>query len=93
MAVWGPDHSDVNSHTGKTDNAVHPRSLDCRLAFKFRTEFEEEGGSSFKVVDNDADVVHPLDRHPTQSSPSTTAELLDPGHHRHSARGTRNTGR
>jgi hypothetical protein len=34
-----------------------------RLAFQLQTEFDEERGSSREVVDNDADVVHPLDRH------------------------------
>jgi hypothetical protein len=34
-----------------------------RLALQLQTEFNEERGCSLKVFDNDADVVHPLDRH------------------------------
>jgi hypothetical protein len=37
--------------------------VDCRLALQLQTEFDEERGGSREVVDNDADVVHPLDRH------------------------------
>ena len=45
------------------DDAVHPTSLDCRLALQLQTEFDKERGRGREVVDNDADVVHPLDRH------------------------------
>ena len=37
--------------------------FDCRLALELQTKFEKECSSSLEVVDNDADVVHPLDRH------------------------------
>ncbi len=63
MAVRGPHHGDVVSDTVEPDDAVHPLSLDCRLALQLQTKFDEERDSSLEVVDNDADVVQPLDRH------------------------------
>jgi hypothetical protein len=41
---------------------------------QLHTKFDKERNSSLKVVDNDADVVHPLNRHtPEHSWPSTAA--------------------
>jgi Acetyltransferase (GNAT) domain len=37
-------------------------ALDCRIALQLQSEFDEERRSSREVVDDDADVVHPLDR-------------------------------
>jgi hypothetical protein len=42
---------------------VHPTPLDRRLAFQLHTEFGEERFGSLEVVDNDENVVHPLNRH------------------------------
>ena len=45
------------------DDAVHPTSLDRRLALQLQTKFDEERDRSVEVVDDDDDVVHPLNRH------------------------------
>ena len=66
MVVRSPNRCDVDSDIVETDNAVYPRSLDCRLALQLQTEFKKERKSSLQVVHNDADVVHPLDRHTPQ---------------------------
>ena len=63
MAVRRPHHGDIDSDTGEPDDPVRPRSLDGCLAFQLQTEIDEERDSSREVVDNDTDVVHPLDRH------------------------------
>jgi hypothetical protein len=63
VAVWGPHHCDVHSDVVEPDDAVHPTSLDCRLALQLQTKFDKERDSSLEVIDDDADVVHPLDRH------------------------------
>jgi hypothetical protein len=47
----------------EADDEVHPRSLDGCLALQLQPEFDEERDGCREVVDNDADVVHPLDRH------------------------------
>ena len=60
MAVRGPQHCDVASDAIEPDDAVHPLSLDCRLALQLQTKFDEEGDRSREVVDDDADVVHPF---------------------------------
>jgi hypothetical protein len=52
------------------DDTVHPTSLDQRLALKLHTKFDKERNSSLKVVDDDAHVVHPLNRH--SGSPSSS---------------------
>jgi hypothetical protein len=62
VPVRGPHERDVDSHAGEPD-AVHPTSLDGHLDHQLHPEFDEERGGSLEVVDDDADVVHPLDRH------------------------------
>src|SRR5207245_9297215 len=42
VAVRGPHHGDVGTDVVEPDDAVHPRSLDRRLAFQLHTEFGEE---------------------------------------------------
>ena len=63
MAVRGPHHRDVEPDAVEPDDAVHPRSLDRRLALQLHTELDEERDSSLEVVDDDADIVHSFDRH------------------------------
>src|SRR5438093_1652425 len=63
VAVRRPQHGDVASDTVESDDAVYPRSLDCRLALQLQTKLDKERGSGLKVVDHDADVVHPQKRH------------------------------
>ena len=63
VAVRGPHHDDVGTDVVEPDDAVHPRPLVRRLAFQLHTEFGEERFGSLEVVDNDENVVHPLNRH------------------------------
>jgi hypothetical protein len=63
VPIWGPHHNDVDLDTLEPVDAVHPRALDRRLAFDRHAERGEKSDSGFKVVDYDADVVQPLDRH------------------------------
>jgi dihydrofolate reductase len=59
VAVRSPHHGDLGPDTVESDDTVHPTSLDCRAALQLHTEFDEERDSSFEVVDDDEDVVHP----------------------------------
>jgi hypothetical protein len=43
--------------------AVHPGAFDRHLAFERHAEDGEEGNGGWEVVDDDADMVHSLDRH------------------------------
>jgi hypothetical protein len=52
VTVRGPHGCDVDSDTVESDDAVHPPSLDCRLALQLQTEFDEEHGSGLEVVDD-----------------------------------------
>ena len=67
VAVRGPHHGDVGTDVVEPDDAVHPGPLDRRLAFQLHTEFGEERFGSLEVVDNDENVVHPLNRHLARS--------------------------
>lgn len=40
--VRRPHHGDISSDTVEPDHAVHPPSLDCRLAFHLQAKFDEE---------------------------------------------------
>src|SRR5918912_4465042 len=63
VPIWGPHHHDVDLDTFEPVDAVHPRALDRCFAFQAHAEGGEEGDGVGEVVDNDADVVHSLDRH------------------------------
>jgi hypothetical protein len=63
VAVRGPHHSDVDLDTFEPAEAVHPGAFDWHLAFKRHAECGEEGNGGWEVVDDDADMVHSLDRH------------------------------
>ena len=63
VGLRGAHHRDVDPYAVETVDTVHPGSLDQRRALQLHTEFDEERDGSLKVVDDDADVVHPLDRH------------------------------
>jgi hypothetical protein len=63
VAVWGPQHRDVAADAVEPDGAVRPEALDLRFALQLHAEFSEERDGSLEVVDDDADVVHPLNRH------------------------------
>ena len=80
VAIWRPHHGDVDSDIVESDDPVHPRPLNWGLALQLQSEFEEERNSSLKIADNDADVVHPLDRHRHQRSHQHPAELPNSGH-------------
>src|SRR5207244_4157666 len=59
VAVRGPHHWDVDSDAVEPDDAVHPTSLNRRLALELQSKFRQESDTSCEVVDNNADVVHP----------------------------------
>src|SRR5438067_12621374 len=63
VAVRGPQRGDVGTDAVEPDDAVHPTPLDCCLAFQLHTEFGVECFGSLEIIDNDENVVHPLNRH------------------------------
>jgi hypothetical protein len=44
-------------------DAVHPAALDRPLSLQLESKFDEELGCGREVVNHDADVLHPFDRH------------------------------
>jgi hypothetical protein len=82
VAVWGPHHRDVAADAVESDGAVRPEALDLRFAFPLHAKFGEEGDGGIQVFDDNADVVHPLNRHggsPSSSrNPSQAGAKLRP---------------
>src|SRR5262245_2946886 len=68
VTVRGPHHCDVDLGAVESDDAIYPTSLDYHLALQLQTECDKEGDSRFEVFENNADVVHSLDRHVSSSS-------------------------
>jgi hypothetical protein len=62
-AVRGLQDRDLCPDAVEPHDAVHPAALDRPLALQLESEFDEELGCGREVVNHDADVLHPLDRH------------------------------
>src|SRR5215203_4192415 len=58
----GVRHDDVGTDAVESDGEVRPTAFDLRRALQLHAEFDEERHGRRKVVDNDEDVVHPLNR-------------------------------
>ena len=83
VAVPGPHHCDLDLDAVEPHDAVRPTSLDFRIALELKTKFDKESDSSCEIVDNNADVVHPPNRHvghhgtgSSRLSSSTSLECL-----------------
>ena len=63
VAVRSPHHGDIDALAVESDDAVRPLSLHCHLALELKAEFDKERDSGVEVVEDNADVVHPQDRH------------------------------
>src|SRR5438132_5946128 len=63
VAVRGPHHRDVAPDAVESDGAVRPKAFDLPHAFQLHAELAEERDSRVQVVDDDGDVVHPLNGH------------------------------
>jgi hypothetical protein len=66
VAVRGPHHRNLAPDAVEPDGAVRPRAFDLALAFQFHAELGEERDGGVQVIDDDADVVHPLNGHVAQ---------------------------
>src|SRR5439155_1281156 len=75
-AGWRPadrglQHRDLRPHALEPHHAVHPIALDRRLAHQLESELDEERRRGREVVDDDAHVVHALDRHAPDGTGTT----------------------
>src|SRR5919106_6817810 len=78
VTVGRPHECDLDSNLIESDDAVHPVALDgCRATVQLHAELDEEGDSSFEVVDDDTDMVHPLDRHVADPRVCTSRVIAD----------------
>jgi hypothetical protein len=76
VAVRGPHHRDVAPDAVESDGAVRKEAFDLRFAFQLHAELGEECHGGVQVVDDDGDVVHPLNGHACQH---TAAVSRQPG--------------
>src|SRR5262245_59526474 len=56
-------HGNLDAHVAQSSDAVCPVSLDWGASLELEAKFGEELNGGIHVFDNDADVVHTLDRH------------------------------
>src|ERR687891_229095 len=63
LAVRSLHHRNVIPDAFEPDDAVYPPAFDGHRALQLESELGEELGRRREVVDDDADVLHPLDGH------------------------------
>src|ERR1700733_2974499 len=63
VPVWSLQHGNLGSDALEPDDAVHPIALDGRLAPQFESELNEERHGVREVIDDYAQMIHPLDCH------------------------------
>jgi hypothetical protein len=63
VAVRSLHHRNLRPYALEPHDAIHPAALDGPLALQLESELDEELGRGREVVNDDADVLHPLDRH------------------------------
>jgi NADPH:quinone reductase-like Zn-dependent oxidoreductase len=74
MAIRSPHHDDVAFDVVESDRAVSPHAFNCCPAFDRQAEFCEEHDRRIQIVDDDGDIVHPLNSHQTTSSPRSRSK-------------------
>ena len=68
VAVRGLQHRVLHPDVLEPHDAVHPTALDRPLALQLESELDEERLRGREVVEDDAHVVHALDRHALDGS-------------------------
>ena len=79
MAVGGPHHRDAAPDAVEPDGAVRPKPFDLPLAFQLHAELGEERDSGIQVLDDDGDVVHPLNGHACEHKQRRAAGRAEEG--------------
>jgi len=64
MAVRRPHHGDLDTLLAESGNPARPLPLRHRLTFELQAEGAKERNRRRDVLDDDADIVQPLNRHP-----------------------------
>ena len=63
VTIGRPQHREGGPDILEPDEFADQRSFDDRLAFELEPQLDEERLHGFEIVDDDEDVVHPLDCH------------------------------
>ena len=69
-------HDRISSRALKLHDAIHPAALDRPLALQLESELDEKLSRGREVVNDDAHVVHPLDRHVLDGKDATLEPCL-----------------
>src|SRR5688572_16435248 len=73
VTVRRTHHRHLDAHVPQPSDAVCPVSFDWGAPLELEAEFGEELNGGINVFDNDADVVHALDRHDVSLAPNGSA--------------------
>src|SRR5262249_44126255 len=68
VTVWRTQHGDLDAHAAQSGDAIRPVSFDWGAPLELETKFGEELNGVIDVFNDDADVVHTLDRHDVSSA-------------------------
>ena len=63
VAVRRAHHGNLDALIAQSSDTSGPFSFDRGPPFELEAEFAKEINRSFKVIDDDSDVVHPFERH------------------------------
>ena len=63
MTVGRAHHGDLDMLVAEAGDASRPFPLDRRAPFELEAELDEEIDCRVEIVDDDPDIVHPLDCH------------------------------
>ena len=63
VAVGDPHHRDLASKAVESDRAIGPTAFDRLPTLLLHTELGEERDCSIEIVENNTNIVHPLDRY------------------------------
>jgi hypothetical protein len=63
VPVWGLQHGDLRPDALQPDDAIHPVARHRRLSLELESELDEKRHRVREVVDDDAHVLEPPDRH------------------------------
>src|SRR5262245_14186777 len=76
LPIGSPHHREGGPDILEPDQAPDRRPFDCRLALELEAQFDEERLDGFEIVDNDENVVHPLNGHRLPSLASLLMPVL-----------------
>jgi hypothetical protein len=75
VTIGRPHHREGGPDILEPNQLADQGPFDCRLALELEAQFDEERLDGFEIVDDEENVVHPLDRH-VRDHPMESQETL-----------------